>query len=218
MKWPLLAIILVFFLIVIAPIALVFGIRYLPGGVQPSLNNTISVYQSVIISQSFIAPQDNLTGIGTSIKNPNFTNKENLIVNIYDEGSILIKTVTLSGKNIADGNFVKFFFPPIYNSYGKKFTWSMYSPSSTKDNALQLFLTDNNPSWSLDLKVKEEVVDGSLSYITLHKPESFIEVMNLIYGNWIRKLTGDPYFSLIYLLTILTLTTLLVLGMKKGNR
>ena len=115
--------IFVLILVTFLPISLTFGISYVSGGTQPSLGNTKSIYEQFTLSQTFISTKDNLAGIGVSIKNPNFANKKQAFVNIYDSDK-KIRSVTLNGQNIADGKFVKIFFEPIKDSVGRKFTWS----------------------------------------------------------------------------------------------
>lgn len=188
MKWPISAIVFSLLLTVIIPLGLVFGIRYLPGGVQPSLGNTEKIYQERILSQDFISPRNNLTGIGVSIKNPNFANKKAINISIFNDQNEVIRKVVLNGQNIADGKFVKIFFEPIDNSLNKKFSWSISSADSTIEDAVEVFLTDKQPQGSMDL-----------SYITLHRPTSPMEVLKEITSDLAYKLNQDKIFFITYL-------------------
>lgn len=198
-------IIFVFIIAMVIPFGLTFAIRHLPGDIQPSLTNTEKIYDKVSLSQSFISPKDNLEGIGVSIKNPNFANKNDATIGIYDESSNLIKTVVLNGKNIADGKFVKIFFDPIKDSLNKRFTWSISSPESKYEDALEIFLTDKKPIWSMGLKVGDKEVVDSLSYITLHKPNSKVEVLTIVISGWISRFTEDRAFFISYVVLLLVL-------------
>lgn len=189
-----LSVILVFLLLVILPFGLTFAIRLIPGGVQPSLGNTVKIYNDYIYSQSFVSPGNNLTGIGTSIKNPNFANKKPVTINLYDESDKLLRTVTLSGQNIADGKFIKILFEPVIDSKNKKFTWSIFSKESIFTDALELFLTDKQPTWSLGFKVNDKPQRDGLSYVTLHRPETPTVVLNKVVGGWFNKISGDNAF------------------------
>lgn len=208
--------IFVFMLITLLPISLTFGIKFIPGGIQPSLGNTKSIYEQFTLSQSFISPKDNLAGIGVSIKNPNFANKKQAFVNIYDSDNRVIRSATLNGQNIADGKFVKIFFDPIYDSGSKKFTWSIASPTSNFDDALQIFLTKNKPEWSLDFKVGEKLTEESLSYVTLHRPKNLTEVAVKVLSSLVNRLVGDKTFFITYFLVILILLgSVIYLSFKK---
>lgn len=204
-KLVIVSIILLFFLIILLPVSLTFAIRLIPGGIQPSLGNTIKIYDQYVYYQSFISPADNLVGIGTSIKNPNFANKKNVVINLYDDNDKLVRVVTLNGQNIADGKFVKILFEPITSSKNKKFSWSILSPESTFDDALELFLTDKKPSWSLDFRVNEKLAENELSYITLHRPSSYKEVLSKVINGLVSKIKGDNIFFLVYGLLLLSL-------------
>ena len=212
------AIIFVFLLIVIIPVILVFGIKYIPSGTQPSLGNTKKIYGEIVLSQSFISEKDNLSGIGVSIKNPNFANKKEARVNIYDGEEKLIRTVALNGQNIADGKFVKILFEPILDSKGKEFSWTFSSPESVFEDALEIFLTNDPPSWSLDLKVSGQVEDGGLSYVTLHKVASHTEVLEMILSGWLNNLVQDkPFFITYSLLIVTSVGTLIYLSSTRKN-
>lgn len=206
----------VLILVTLLPISLTFGIKFIPGGIQPSLGNTKSIYGEFSLSQSFISTKDNLAGIGVSIKNPNFANRKQAFVKIYDSDNKVIRSVTLSGQNIADGKFVKIYFKPIENSSDKKFTWVISSPTSNFDDALQIFLTTDKPDWSLDFKVGDKQSDESLSYVTLHRPKNLTEVATKVLSGWANKIAGDSAFFITYFLAILILFgSILYLNFKK---
>lgn len=202
MKHILFTTIFILLLITYIPFGLTFGIKLIPVGIQPSLGDTERIYEQNTLSQSFISKKDNLAGIGVSIKNPNFANKKNALVSIYDSEKNLIRSITLNGQNIADGKFVKILFDPIKDSEGKIFTWSIESPTSNFDDALEIFLTQNKPEWSLDFKVGEKLTDKSLSYVTLHRPKTMTEVAAKVLSSWINRLTADTSFFISYFLVI----------------
>lgn len=198
----------VFLMIVVLPLGLTLLIKVIPGGVQPPLGNTEKIYEGIVLSQTFISPEDNLTGIGVSIKNPNFANRKKTTINIYDEGDKLIRTIILNGQNIADGKFVRILFEPIIDSKNKKFTWSILSPESVFTDALEVFLTDKQPTWSLDFRVDHKISPGGLSYVTLHRRHP-AEVLTKVISGWIYKITEDGVFFLAYGLLLLGLISAL---------
>lgn len=195
----------VIFLVFILPMILSFAIRYISGGVQPPLKDTKKIYGQYVYSQSFISPEHNLSGIGVSLKNPRLANKNLTFVNLYDDQNKIVRKISLKGENIADGKFVKILFDPIAESSNKKFTWSIYSPDSTKDDALEVFLTDKKPGWSAEFEVNDETTQDSLSYITLHKPKNSIEVLGFVLSEFSSKLTSDFIFFAIYDVLIICL-------------
>lgn len=217
MKLALITTLLIISLLTLIPIGLTFGIKYLPGGVQPSLGNTQKIYKDIEVSEDFISPKDNLSGIGTSIKNPNFANKENLTLNLYDDRGELLRSITVNGKNIADGKFVKLFFDPINYSEDKKFTLTFSSPASSYEDSLELFLANEKPSWNLQYRVKSEVIDKELSFVTLHNLSSSTQVLSLVWGNFVKKFFEDRYFAIFYLF-LLSAISLAFIWQTKSQR
>ncbi len=196
---------LLIFVLIVLPLLSTFAIKVIPGGIQPPLGNTVKIYDSYTYLQSFIPPENNLTGIGVSIKNPNFANKKKLAINLYDDNGKLIREVSLNGQNIADGKFVKILFEPIFYSKGKKFTWSVSSGESLYTDALEIFITDKKPSWSLDLRENDKELKDSFSYVTLHRPTSSTAVLKEAINAWVDKIKGDSIFFILYGLIIIAL-------------
>ncbi len=211
MKFVIFAISFVIFLIVILPIALTFAVRNIPGDVQPSLKDTKKIYGQYTYYQSLISTRDNLAGIGVSLKNPRLANKHETIFNLYDQNNTLIRKITLKGENIADGQFVKILFEPIASSLNKKFTWSIASPDSSKDDGLEVFLTDKKPVWSQEFMVNQKLSEDSLSYVTLHKPSNATEVLRMVLVDFSTKVNGDRIFFMVMgILVICPLIYLLI--------
>jgi hypothetical protein len=211
-------VILTFCLIILFPIILSFGIRYIPSGIQPSLGIAKKIYKDYVLSQDFISLEDRLVGIGTSIKNPNFANKKNAIINIYDDNNNLIRTVTISGKNIADGDFVKILFQPIENSKNKKFAWTISSPESSTDDALEIFLTDDKVNWSLQLKVNNGLVKQTIPFVTFHKPKNLTQVFSIILSDVLSRFKEDWPFAVSYTLIVLGLSGTIIYQTIRGKR
>ncbi len=200
----------VIFLTLILPVGLTFVVRNIPGDVQPPLKDTKKIYGQYIYYQSFISPRDNLVGIGVSLKNPRFVNKNYTFFNLYDDKDTIIRKVDLRGENIADGQFVKILFEPVAASLNKKFTWSISSPDSTKDDSLEVFLTDKKPIWSREFKVNNEISQDSLSYVTLHKTNSSMQVLRMVFSQFFYKMSGDVIFSGILAVLLLSLLVYLL--------
>jgi len=197
-------------LIFILPLGLIFAIKYIPTDFQPPLKDTKKIYGNFVYYQSFISEKDNLAAIGVSLKNPRLANKNYTFFDLYDDENKVIRKVSLKGENIADGKFVKIFFDPVTDSVNKRYTWSIYSPDSTQDDALEVFLTDQKPPWSTEFKVNDEVSSDSLSYVPLHKVSDPTTILGQVISDWTLKLTSDREFFVIYLGLVLSLFVYLI--------
>ena len=200
----------VLILLLAIPAALTFAIKFIPNDIQPSLGNTKKIYGDFVFSQEFLSSDDNFSGIGVSIKNPNFANRKNVYVSIYDSENKLLRSATLNGQNIADGKFVKIIFEPIPDSANHKYTWNIASADSIFEDALELFLTADKPFWSLDFKVNGKPEGETLSYVLFHRISYPTEVLEKVYSGWVNNLVADLPFFAFYLTTVLTLTGLLI--------
>lgn len=184
--------------VLMLPGILALGIRLVPSGFQPSLDFTQKVYKEVSIVQTFTATSNQLSGIGVSIKNPNLINKENIFLSLY-QGDVLLRQVTLNGRSIDDGNFVKFIFSPISDSKGGDYRAVFTAPDPTSGEALEIFLTKN--------VIGEPVVVGQekrlerLSDVIFYRPANLFAVSLDIYGGWLRKFTADLPFAGFYILS-----------------
>ncbi len=134
----------IFFLLI--PLLLSFLIREIPNDIQASLEATQMISKDLVITQFFTSQMDNLSGIGTSIKNPNFRNHKKLLFNLLEDKAIL-RTVVLNGSSISDGDFMKIKFEPISNSKDKKYSFQLSAPDATSEDSLEIFLTSQKPSW-----------------------------------------------------------------------
>jgi len=165
------------------PALLSFGIRYLPVEDQPPLGVTKKFYENVAIEDKVTVPYNNFNGIGFSFKNPNLQNKEEIILKIINENGQLARTITLSGWNIPDGGFVRFMFEPITDSKGRKYDLMLTSPSSRKEEALEVYLSRGSDTAAL---------------VTYYKPLSALILIRDIYTNLNMRFWEDRTFALFY--------------------
>jgi hypothetical protein len=201
--------IFVLFLVLIFPAVLSFGISFIPCGTQPSLDAVEKVYDRFSVSQSFTSCRDNLSAIALTIKNPNLENKKDITMNLSENGK-LIRNATLSGKNIPDGEYVKFIFDTIPGSKNKEYSFSLTAPKAGKDDSLQVYYSDQKPDTSGKFTItrveEAEEMDGSISFVSLHKPTNRLALVVMIYSNWLTRFTSDRFFFVIYSLLILGLS------------
>lgn len=190
------------FLIIILPVLLLFAIKETPGRIQSSLDNTEKIHQDVIVSQEFFSKENNLSNVSMSIKNPNLINKKDLILKLYQD-QIEQRTVVVSGKNIEDGNFVKFRFAPIANSKNKFFTFTVESPTSTKNEALEIFYSGSKLPIDKPMQVNHQPTEVEIAYVEFYKPKNIFILIEKVYGAWLNRLSADLPFFVSYIFIIL---------------
>lgn len=166
------------------PALLSFGIRYLPVDNQPPLGVTKKFYGNVVMEDRVTEPYNNFNGIGLSFKNPNLENKEEILLNIAKENGVLVRSVTLSGRVVPDGGFVRFMFEPIEDSRGNKYILTLTSPSSRRENSLEVYLSKDS---------------SGTATVLYYKPPPIPNLISDIYTNWIKRLLIDKFFAVFYL-------------------
>lgn len=178
----------ILFLVFLAPAILALGVKLIPGNDQPGYSQTLGIYGKRDITQKFISSGGNLATIGTSIKNPNLANKRDIIFSLYDENMNIIRTNTINGLNVEDGDFLKFTFDPIPDSNGKTYYFNLSSPTAGSEDMIQVFLSQNPPSWIVEYNYDQKVYPGGIPIVIFYKSVSKIAVIKDIYSNLFSRL------------------------------
>ncbi len=204
------------FMVLFLPAILSLGIRFYPFGVQPGWNQVEDVEGYTTVTQEFISPDDKITGIALSLKNPSLRNKKDITLALVDENMIPIRTSTLNGSHIQDGAYIKFLFSPVMDSNGKKYNLVFSAPQANAEEALQVGTTDSKQSWVGKLMVGGiEKEDKGVAFVTLHKPLSIWTPFLNIYSGWLGRLVQDSGFVVFYLLIIFASIGYLIYGFNK---
>lgn len=219
-------------IVIFLPALLSFAIKLIPGRVQPSLNSTEKIYGKYVAVEPFLATRDNLSAIGTSIKNPNLKNIDDVVISVYDQVGNLLRESIVNGRNIPDGDFIKFKFDPIKDSKNRMFNVILYSRSVDAASPVEIFYTDQYPISKkvvdnqiicldesskqvliLDIANKDScnklnVVNNNgftMSYVDFYANTGVFGVASDIYGQMIGRLLADFTFFVIYSFLVLIL-------------
>lgn len=168
---------------ILLPALLSIGIRLIPENTQPSLTTTERIYSDSIVGQAFDAFRDNLSGIGLSIKNPNYQNKKDLTVELLDNNGRVLRSRSINGASIADGDYVKFIFDPVHNSNGKRYNFTVSASQADVSEALEVFYSDK----------------PNLSFVALYRPKNIISLNTEIYENILTNLAGSTGFFIFWI-------------------
>lgn len=189
-------------ILIIIPILIILTINSVTFEGQPALSGTYNLYGDSEAVQQFYSDRENLHAIGLSIRNPAFSNTEDISLDVIDESGTVQRSTILSGINISDGAFVKFVFEPIEASLNKEYFAVFKSPGSTQENLLGLFMTSQNPPWLGTLMVNNEIRDTKIALVRYYKPASKYRLITDLISNFITKVTYDLHFFSIYLLIL----------------
>lgn len=200
---------LVIFLVLIFPALLSLIIKTIPEKQQSSLDGTIKLFGERKIAQKIAVSKNNFSGIGISVRNPNYINKNDLIFTVYSEDNLTLRQMAISGLHINDGDLLKINFPPISDSANKNFTIEFTSPKSSSDQYFEIFISNKNNEKSKGFKLYESSgvsdFEGSIAYEIFNKSENPLSLIYPIYSNVFIRLIKDPFFSAIYFTLIISL-------------
>lgn len=167
---------------------MIVPVKMVPSGDQPGYGDMgrVSIYGLRDFKQVFLSKGNNLTAIGTTIKNPNLKNKKEIIFKLYEENNNLARTTILNGFNIGDGDFIKIVFDPIADSKNKKYYFTIASPTAGEEEIIELFLIKPTNE-VLEYTYDEETKFGGIPMVTFHKPEGLLKNIKTIYSNILSK-------------------------------
>ncbi len=182
----------VLLLVFVAPAVLASSLKMIPVNNQPGYNPNLrlSIYKIRDFSQKIVAKEENLTAIGTSIRNPNLKNKTDVIFTLYDNSGSVIRTSVLNGQNLEDGSFVKFVFPVIPDSLGKEYLFTITSPGAGPEETIEVFIM-NAPEASsgiIEYTYEGETHPGGIPLVAYSQPGSKLETIKNVYSNWLSRL------------------------------
>lgn len=208
MKITYIVALIIIFSVIFLPAVLLFGIKEFSYNPQPSLDATQRIFGDVLVSQTFISRDNNLSDIGMSIKNPNLRNKENIMLALYENG-LEKRRVVVNGRNIGDGDFVKFKFTPLGGSKDKEYVYTLSAPGVFESESLEVFHTGKS-SPGFNMTVDNKTIEGSISSVSFYQPENIFSLIGKVYLEWINKLAADGLFFGFYTVMILVLSGYLI--------
>lgn len=198
----LLSVIGIIFLVFISPFLLSLAIKYIPYGFQPSLFAPEKIDSGKVFKQEIISKMDGFSGVGLSIKNPNYYNKGNIALSVYEDGT-LVRKVEVSGTVIPDGDLVKFIFPRIEGSDEKRYFLVFETNEKESVESFAIYTTDENTEWSESFYVNFEKRDTPLALVTYYNLKEKTELGMLIYKGWAEKIYFDKGFLFFYLMVLI---------------
>ena len=179
---------------------------------QPLSGHPFPFTTANVISQSFVAHEDNLNMVNICLRNPARTLIPLKFI-LTDEGGEVLHTLNFSGGNIDNDDCTRFQFAPISHSAGKKYLASIATnfvsgtdPETERLLRLELYIEghDGGDYWEGTASVDGVATAYDLHFKTFYQQD----LSSVIRSSWhglVRRLPADPGFMLIYLLLIVGL-------------
>lgn len=156
------------FFIVVALLVILTGLftRLVLDQVVNGQDADIKIYRLQSAEKIFVPKNDGLNMFSIFLKNANLRNKNVFVLTIFDQDVNPIRKVIINGKNIGDGEGVRFKFDPITNSANQKYTLQLSAPDTEFSQA----------------------VETKLSLEAYYKPQSKLNVIMVITRDFLSNL------------------------------
>lgn len=195
-KFTILSISEILFLIFLFIILPSIFIKERPGIYQTSFSETLSLDIKNSYSQEFTTDQDNLRSISVLLKNPALSNKSQVKIELQDQNKITLQTLETSGISIGDPSWINFEFPYINSQKGDKFFIKISTDNQQSD---YLFVYGENKTKSINFKT---------TYTTSSIKESLQKNINYQLDQIKERNTSS---NLLYTITVIILNILIIL-------
>lgn len=200
---------LIIILVFVVPGFLSLLVTDVPFSNQPSFKSSQKIFKDEQVFQLFESGINRLSGIGVSLRNPNLKETNDVTLTLYDDKNNLLRKVTINGKFIPDGGFVKFKFEPVENSLGKRYVFVLSVPTSLSDHNLEVYKTDSGTKGA-ELLIDKKRDTQNIAFVQFDKITDHKKMVIETYKNWWINLINDLPFVALYGLSVLTLAGYLV--------
>lgn len=133
----------ILFFIIVASLTILTGLftRSVLDQVVNGQEADIKIYRLQSAEKVFVPKNDGLNMFSIFLKNSNLRNKNLFVLTIFDQDINPIRKVIISGKNIGDGEGIRFKFDPIANSASQKYTLQLSAPDTEYSQAVETKLS-----------------------------------------------------------------------------
>ena len=129
------------------------------------------IVAGVTVGQTFVANHNSLNGVSILMATYARKNDCNLVFHVRREGEYgEIVTRGLKCADIQDNNWVRFDFPAVKDSLGRKFLFFLESPDGSRENSVTIWMASlPNIYPEGRTLINGEPIPGALRFITYHE-------------------------------------------------
>jgi len=192
------------FVLLIAMLAVllfsVFGVRKRIDIAQTSGDVLYQIYEDRKIGQTFIANKDNLNIIILDLKNAALKNQQPIYFHLEEAKTARsLREIEISGLNVGDPSSVRFQFDPILNSAGKSYYFYLDSPTSTGEDAIEVYYSSQDLYSGGEMMVNNQKFEGELRFTSYYYPGSKTTAAREMIKDFRARLLVDKSFVIAYL-------------------
>lgn len=160
----------------------VIGARRLYDSGQPHSVYFLGLNRVSSASQSFTPLHNGLNVVRVYLKNVSIRNHDPLSFTLTDSTGQVVSHIDLNGSNVGDGDSVRFQFPPLPDSAGRTFTFTLTAPTTETSTEIGVGFTDDTGTYPAGLgHVGRQ--SGELNFDLYYRPQNIgsllVQVLSL---------------------------------------
>lgn len=105
-----------------------FALRRVPDSGQPVSEKLAPIFNAQSITQTIVPQNNGLSTILIHLKNAQLKNVDPFIFSLADAHGNVLREISINGRNIGDGEDIRFQFAPISDSAGKTYAITLRAP------------------------------------------------------------------------------------------
>lgn len=181
----------------------VFGIRKRIDITQTSGDDLYRLSSDKTVGQTFLANKDNLNIIILDLKNAALRNQQPIYFHLEEAKTALsLREIEISGLNVGDPSSVRFQFDPILDSAGKKYYFYLNSPTSTKEDTIEVYHSSQDLYSGGEMMVNDQKFEGELRFTSYYYPGSKTTTAREMVKDFRARLLVDKSFLIAYLVLL----------------
>jgi hypothetical protein len=153
-------------------------VRRIPDTFQQKSNRLVQIYDEQPFSQKINIVNNGFSTLLIHLKNAQLLNVDPFTFSLFDEKGALLRKIDISGRNIGDGEMVRFQFPFIADSQGKTYIVTLAAPDTKQTGH------------TVEAGVSAQ---GELAFEAYYRPLNVGKVMIEVGGEVTRKMFYLPF-------------------------
>lgn len=181
----------------------VFGVRKRVDILQTRGDDLYRLSGDKTVGQTFLANKDNLNIIILDLKNAALRNQQPIYFHLEEAKTARsLKEIEISGLNVGDPSSVRFQFDPILDSAGKSYYFYLNSPTSTKEDTIEVYHSSQDLYSGGEMMVNDQKFEGELRFTSYYYPGSKTTVVREMIKDFRSRLLVDKSFLIAYLVLL----------------
>ena len=177
-----------------------FGVRKRVDIAQTRGEHLFQIYGDGKVGQTFVASRNNLNIIFLDLKNAALRNQQPIYFHLEEaETAQSLREIEISGLNVGDPSSVRFQFNPILDSAGKSYRFYLDSPTSTEEDAIEVYYSPQNLYSDGEMIIDDQKFGGELRFTSYYYPGSKTTVIRETIKDLMARLLTDKSFMIVYL-------------------